>query len=363
MKAGLFINNIKAQDSIYESGLMVYNCLRLSSIFKIDYTEISREHPKVPGGYDFYFINYHPSTMKWVDTSRLKKIVRPIISMVLEVLPDDPFVMCPKGHFDAYCVLDPTINKRKNVYPFPRPLEKIAALPTHTEKEIPVIGSFGFATKGKGFQHVVEAVNKEFDRAVVRINIPFGDFVPESEKYAKFLANICTGKAKPGIEVKVTHDYMSKEQLISWCAENPLNCFLYDSSIPGLAATADQAIVSERPLAVSLNDTFRHILTYLKPYPESTLRESIQNSVWSVKQMKQDWAPKMFTKKFEEMLDELNVKIKNPVKVDGFVIPTLHKNLATIIATRYRKYTRYMTLKKIKRIFTGARKPKHEELI
>jgi len=29
----------------------------------------------------------------------------------------------------------------------------------YKEKEIPVIGSFGFATKGKGFQHVVEAVN------------------------------------------------------------------------------------------------------------------------------------------------------------------------------------------------------------
>ena len=36
---------------------------------------------------------------------------------------------------------------------------------------IPIIGSFGFATLGKGFELVVDAVNKEFDEAVVRISM------------------------------------------------------------------------------------------------------------------------------------------------------------------------------------------------
>ena len=210
--------------------------------------------------------------------------------MVLEVAPNDPFVLCPSNHFNAYCVLDPTLkSKNKKVYPFPRPLEQIDfELPTAVN-EIPVIGTFGFATKGKGFQHVVDAVNKEFDRAIIKINIPYGDFVPESKSYAEFLGKICKEKAKPGIEVKVSHDFMDKNDLIKWCSLNTLNCFLYDRNMPGLSATTDQAIVSEKPLAISENETFRHILEYLQPYPVFSLKDSIAKSAGIVKQMKEDW--------------------------------------------------------------------------
>src|SRR5215467_1684049 len=104
---GLFINNPKARDSIYESGSMVYNCLKSSNKYILDYIEIDEDNRKIPLQYDFYFFNYHPQTMAWLDTASLKKIPGLIITMVLEVLPNDPFVMCPDNHFHGYCVLDP----------------------------------------------------------------------------------------------------------------------------------------------------------------------------------------------------------------------------------------------------------------
>ena len=343
---------------------MVYNCLRLSSKYKLDYIEINSNQRQIPLGYNFYFFNYHPNTMAWIDTSRLRKIPGIIITMVLEVLPDDPFVMCPENHFHGYCVLDPTIKvKSKKVFVFPRPLETVDSVIEFKENEIPVIGSFGFATKGKGFHHVVDAVNKEFTKALVRINIPYGDFVPDSETYAKFLAKVCKERAKDGIEVIVTHEYMSKAKLIEWCSQNTLNCFLYDRDIQGLAATTDQAIVSERPLAVSKNTTFRHVLRYLSPYPEMSLQESIKKSASLVQRMKDDWSPEIFASKFEQMLDIL--LICHPLKINHektYELPLSKKNIIEFFKKRYRKYRRFLSMNEIKRILKKYKK-RNEEYI
>lgn len=348
MLKGLFVNNKKAKDSIYESGYMVYECLKLSQKYQLDYCEVDLDNRKINLGYDFYFFNYHPLTMSWLETKNLKKDLGFVITMILEVAPNDAFILCPKNHFNFYCALDPTIKENKNLYSFPRPLEKFDFELNYQETEVPVIGSFGFATKGKGFQHVVEAVNKEFSKAIIKINIPFGDFVPESEKYALFLSETCKKIANPGIEVVVTHDFMTKEELIKWCASNTLNCFLYDRNMPGLAATTDQAIISKRPLSVSDNDTFRHITSYLPPYPKMSLMESIEKSAPIVKKMESDWMPENFSKKFEHIiLNQLKESgVKNESGNNLFTLPIIHNNLRNRLNKRVKKYQRL--LKKIR---------------
>jgi hypothetical protein len=302
--------------------------------------------------------------MNWVDTGKLKKIPGLKVTMVLEVLPNDPFVMCPENHFDAYCVLDPSLqHKNRKVFAFPRPLELAGEIKPYIEPAVPVIGSFGFATRGKGFQHVVDAVNKEFDKAIIRINIPFGNFVPDSESYSNFLANLCREKAKPGVEVQVTHEYMSKAELIDWCSQNTLNCFLYDRNIPGLAATTDQAIVAGRPLSVSANETFRHIISYLPPYPTWSLKDSIEKSQPVVKQMQHDWSPKNFAVKFEKMLTGI-LPPYSALKQEGyFEIPIKTNSWSRRLAAKYKKYKRLLRVKTIVRLLSSRTKPRHEELI
>lgn len=361
---GLFINNKKANDSIYESGLMVYNCLKSSNKYQIDYIEIDIDNRSISAKYNFYFFNYHPATMHWMDTSKLKSFPGPVITMVLEVSPGDPFVLCPPNHFDAYCVLDPTIlSDNIKIFSFPRPLEKVD-IKEYIPTNIPTIGTFGFATKGKGFQHVVNAVNKEFDQAIIKINIPFGNFVPESESYAAFLENLCKEKAKPGISVVVTHNYMSKSELINWCAQNTLNCFLYDRNMPGLSATTDQAIVAERPLAISDNDTFRHILNYLEPYPEFSLKKSIESSLGKVLEMKKNWSQENFSIRFEKMLDVLKTKIESPKPVSQFLeIPLISDNTWEHTKKFIGKYKGIFRIKKLKKLPLIKSLFKDEELI
>ena len=74
---------------------------------------------------------------------------------------------------------------------------------------------------------LIEAVNREFERAVVRINIPSGTYtsstdIVHGQSYSKYIASLCKRIAKPGIKVLFTHEYMSPDELVDWCAENDL---------------------------------------------------------------------------------------------------------------------------------------------
>ena len=234
MHKGLFINSADSQCSIYESGKMIFSALSLSGKYNLDYLEISEFSHNFPPGYDFLAFNYHPQTMRWLNTKKIKRLQGLTITFVLEVSPNNPFVLCPENDFDIYCALDPTLKlDDKRVYIFPRPLETYDKLDAYKELDIPVIGSFGFATPGKGFELLIDAVNREFEKAIVRINIPKSTFADdfyyklERKNYAEYLSELCINVAKKGIEVKITHEYMSKKQLINWCAQNTLNCFLY----------------------------------------------------------------------------------------------------------------------------------------
>lgn len=315
---GLFINPTKANCSIYESGCMVYNCLVLSGMYELDYQEVNENNRSLPDNYDFYAFNYHHITMGWLDTRVVRKLPGLKLTFVLEVSPNNPFILCPSEDFDAYCVLDPTMNiSDKRVYPFPRPLEVPARGTTYREQPVPVIGSFGFATPGKGFELVVDAVNKEFDEAIVRINIPPGTYADDSfwylhkQNYADYLTHLCKNTAKKGIQIIATHNYMSKEELIEWSSQNTLNLFLYNRNQTGLSATTDQAISSGRPLAISTNETFRHITKYINPYPYRNLKESIIFSQPEVIKMQKEWSPENFAKKFEKVLKDSNLMDKS----------------------------------------------------
>lgn len=311
---GIFINPAKASCSIYESGRMMYECLVLSDRYELDYQEVDENSRSIPDNYDFYAFNYHHYTMGWLDTSCVRQLPGFKLTFVLEVAPNNPFVLCPAKDFDAYCALDPTLNiADKRVYAFPRPLEVPAKVKPYLEQPVPVIGSFGFATPGKGFELVVDAVNKEFDEAIVRINIPAGTYAEDvywdlhQQNYADYLTVLCKKVAKKGVEVVVTRDFMTKDELIGWCSQNTLNCFLYDRNMPGLSATTDQAISSGRPLAISENDTFRHVAAYVKPYPFRSLKESIAISQAEVLQIQKDWAPENFAKRFDQVLTDFDV--------------------------------------------------------
>lgn len=324
---------------------MAYECLRLSDRYTLDFQEINPTSTQI-GIYDFYVFNYHHATMAWLNTASLRQLPGKKFTLVLETLPGDPFVLCPSDVFDAYLVLDPTMDRPDDprVYAFPRPLDISPALPPYHEPEVPIVGSFGFAIPGKGFELLVAAVNSEFEQAVVRINIPAGTFADNHLQllhkcnYAAYLGDLCRRVAKLGIQVEITNEYMDKRQLIGWCGKNTLNCFMYNRNQPGISATTDQAISSGRPLAVSTNETFRHIHKYLRPYPFQSLKESIASAQPQVLQMRQDWAPVNFARRFEQVIEDCSLLPRSACTTQTMISPaaTMISPAATILIVSHR---------------------------
>lgn len=316
---GLFLNSPSAQCSIHESGIMVFNVIKNIPWIKWDYEDLSEEKLNttqiIYKKYNFVFFNYHPSTAPWLCLDSINKNQCLKINMVLETLPHDIYALCPQGVFDVHLAIDPTINDKPNgIYGMPRPIDNvIAAVPqTYIKTSKIRIGTFGFATPGKGFERVVDAVNREFDEAEIRINIPsaeFADFVTKNlhkTPYAQYLVDNMKMIAKPGVEIIATDVFMTQVELVNWCRNNDINIFLYERDQPGLSATTDQAIASGRPLLVSDNNTFRHIHQFLRPYPFWNIRQSLTQSILPIRQMQIAWDKNEFTKKFEKILQQNN---------------------------------------------------------
>lgn len=346
---GVFINTAKATCSIHESGRMVYACLERCEDVSLDYYSldmldvdalsatgrlllkpgVAAEAPR--DAYDFWVFNWHFITMAMhLEPAVIARIQQPKFTVVLELAPGDPLQLVPPNVFDAYIALDPCATKSGAIYPFPRPLEGSARRQDTLPREVPVIGSFGFPTPGKGFDVVVAAVNAEFERAIVRINVPAGDFVFTDKihrtNYTRYLEEYCRRIAKPGIEVRFSFDFMRPEELVHWCAENDLNCFMYNRAQPGLSATTDQAIIAGRPLVTSSNDTFRHIHHYIPPYPLTSLQSALRDSGSGVEAMQRDWSRGAFNRRFSSMLRDFGVLERSETAADeapaAFAVPT-----------------------------------------
>ena len=323
---GIFINTASASCSIFESGRMVYNSIKESDCYTLEYFSLDMldvaalanegrivpldrlQGASVAGDYDFWVFNWHFITMApHLDNDSIRRLPGRKFTVVLELEPDDPLKLVPRDVFDGFIALDPAAPEVDNIFAFPRPLEGEPRRAISASRDIPVIGSFGFGTPGKGFELLVAAVNQAFERAVVRINVPSGTYTGSTDvihwqEYPKYLAALCKRIAKPGIEVRFTHEYMTPEQLLDWCSENDLNCFMYTRRQSGLSATTDQAIMSGRPLLTLSNDTFRHIHRYIPPYPVIGLREAIETTVPSVRRIQRDWSRASFGATFERML-------------------------------------------------------------
>ncbi len=299
---------------------MVYECIRQCDRYELLYEEIDFDHRQVSTDFDFYVFNYHDLTsMAWLDTESVRALPGIKMTLVLEVAPNDPFVRVSSSDFDAYVVLDPTVaSSNARVHAFPRPLEPPPPDLPAPPAGRPVIGTFGLPTPGKGFHRLIEAVNDEFDDALVRFNIPVGDHTPDASSVEATIRNL-QSSAKPGVEVVVTRDFMSKPDLIRWCARNSLNAFLYERAMPGLAAATDQALSSGRPIAVSANDTFRHLHSYVKPYPFRSLRESIRFSGPEVARMQADWSQAAFARTFETLLSR-EIRAQHSPRRPGHVL-------------------------------------------
>lgn len=308
MKRGILINSQKANCSIYESGLMIYDILKSSEEYTLDYVESSTGLTDT-ASYDFCIVNWHPYTLAIPQHTLLKMPAK--IAIVVEVgKTQREYTPMTPDSFDAYAIIDPTKEKYENYFPLPRPILRSATKPLLDKNKL-VLGSFGLYSESykneKRFGEIVEAANNSGRDSIVRINLPLPDYTSTSLVNIKDYGEWLKSLAKPNVEVRVTHDYMTREQLVEWLSEHNMNCFPYYRDRAGLAAVTDQAISAGRAIMTTECDTFRHLHKYISHYPKQTYLQLLESSVSGVKQMRKDWSPDNFRKGFNDMLREKKI--------------------------------------------------------
>jgi len=174
--------------------------------------------------------------------------------------------------------------------------------------EIVTVGSFGFGFGDKGFERLVETVQQEFDNARIVLNLPFNDIVDkEGKSYALATSERCMSMlSKPGIELVIKHDFLSKQQLLDFLAANTLNAFFYDPHKQlGISSTIEHALAVKRPLAITKCGMFRHVSSASPSIciEDSSLRQIIDNGISPLLPFYSEWSELSFISDCERILD------------------------------------------------------------
>lgn len=345
----LFVSHKKAQCGVYEFGVNIFEVLQKSLSFNFVKAEISSKvelHKSIEAQKPQAIIyNYHPAIMPWLATKVLPKcyvnnivnIKIPQLGIIHEITQQvantstnyrNKFIFGCSGKlsnslFDFYIAPDPTLLLQNPiVYKTGRLVPNyINSFPMPS---IPTIGSIGFGTPKKGFEKIVELVHAEFDEAIIRFNIPFASFGDNDGINAKAIAAACKALIKkPGIKLQVSHDFLNKDSLLDFLAQNTINVFLYeDTGGRGLSSTIDNALAVKRPIAVSDSIMFRHLFAATPSVcvSKNSLKDIISNGFGPMQKYLDEYSPEILLWEYERIITSVlgrfgaSVKMKMGVK-------------------------------------------------
>ena len=309
----LFLTHRRSACGVYEFGKLIYSALVTIKQYEIIYAEvessqdvsvaIEQHSPSV------ILVNYHPLTSRnWLPLTLADSntctvgILHEISRENLESLDFLPF--------DYFMVHDPTLaDANSGIYLSVRPLPQVRLGDIPPAPAQVTVGSFGFATLGKGFEALVARVQLEFSECKIRLNIPYSTFCDPTGQEALAVAGRCREQLwNPGVSLEITHDYLEPDAIIRFLQGNTLNAFFYEPQCSrGLSSALDWALAAGRPLALRKAHMFRHLFGVTpSPFVEDrSLKQILQDGMtWQARLMK-DWSAERVASDYCEMLDKI----------------------------------------------------------
>ncbi len=296
---------------VHEYGLNICEAVKKSARYAFVYAECSgpddlfaitaRENPAA------IIFNYYPSTMPWLKKNIMRRIKVPRIGIMHEVsqqaadLADDSFFQFHIAPDPTLLLKNPIVFKTGRLVPeynniFPQPV-------------VPTIGSFGFGTKGKGFERLISVVQQEYDEARIRLHIPYAAFGDATGSEARAISERCNSLiVKPHIKLSITHDFLSRQQLLDFLAQNTINAFFYEENKGrGISSVIDMALAVQRPIAISKSNMFRHLYAANPSIciNDSTLKQIVQNGLAPLLPYRKEWCEENLIWDYERILDNI----------------------------------------------------------
>lgn len=314
MSTILIINSIEKQCGVYQYGLRVGNILTQSDNNNFVYLELdSADELKIlVDKYNPTSIIYNRcGVLQWVtpelvDEFRQKKIYQ--LNLIHNAYNYEQF-------FDAYLHQHPYWKcDNKKDFAIPRPLPFYAKKNNKKESDIIRIGSFGFGLINKYYDEVCRVVNEQFteEKVELRLHLTHGTYAGSNQQPERIFDACKKNITNANIELKITTDFISDEDLLNFLADNDLNMFFYQhySDYNGISSVIDYALAVEKPIAINKTSMYSHIMDATPSIcvEDNYLRDIISNRFLPLKERKDSWSHKNFIDTIETIIKKIEDK-------------------------------------------------------
>ena len=313
----LFLSHKASRCGVHEFGLNAAQALKKSARYSFEYRECASSHEYLSAIHEIkplaVIYNYYVVTMPWL-TKKLMAKANLIHIGIMHEVTQEKADSANDRFFQYHIGADPTLILRNPIV-----FKTGRLIPGYESRDIsqniPVIGSFGFGLKGKGFEKILLTVQEEFDEAIVKFHIPFAQFGDNAGEQARKIADHCQSLIKKdGIKLELSHEFLSKEQILDFLAQNTINVFFYDKyKGRGISSVTDYALAVGRPIAITQSTMFRHLFS-CEPsicIEDRSLKEIIRNGIKPLIPFREEWTEINLIWDYERIMDKILYQHQN----------------------------------------------------
>jgi hypothetical protein len=276
------------------TGALIATALREHPIYNIEviYTDSQTETLDKIASYmpDAIIFNFHPGVNPWMEQLNIRELYPHIKS--LRFVYDDTVNVAKKWNPYSHPVwqymltFDSFVEANEFVFPTTHVLPNGPSKP-YLDRGVPVFGWQGFPAPWKGVHRIAEAVQREFDEAIIRLHMPDGFFTQPKNVYGpQIVEHARSIVTKPGIRFEVSNDWLDEQGIIDWLGQNTVNCYFYDYlDGAGFSGSIDYAMAAHRPIAITKSHQFKTFWN-LEPtiiIENTTLKQIIANDITPLK--------------------------------------------------------------------------------
>lgn len=253
----LFLNHNIQQCGVYQYGKRLYNIIKTTHNYIYREVTSLQDYLNVVEQIKPHIIiyNYHTSTMPW-----LKRCIMPYNTRHVGIPHESNGSMFDQViEIHDLCrplfICDPSAIKANSQ-------ATLTFIDYNEGPEVPIFGSFGFGFDNKGFHKIVELVNQQYDRAIIKLVIPCAHFDPNRDTVVQRMTHRCQAAnvKHPNIKLMMIHEFLTDEEILLFLSKNTINLFMYDKLCGrGISSALDYAMSVNVPIGISDSYMFRHV--------------------------------------------------------------------------------------------------------
>lgn len=260
----LFINHSEEKCGVYQHGKRLAEIFSKDPRYTLVYREIDSSEQLInlcrSESPEFIFYNWNLYTITWLTPE--------IVSTIKSEFQSKQMLFQHEGGnprsfpVDAIVMADMSEDENSKIFSLPRALFEVEFKKPLKNDKI-TIGSFGFGFDHKGFDRVCLKVQREFEEAVINLHLTAAFYGDGSGAIRDSMIAKCNQMIySPKVELNITTNFISDEELLNFLHGNDINLFMYDAmpGRTGISSVIDYAISAEKPFGVTHSSMFRHVL-------------------------------------------------------------------------------------------------------